>query len=180
MAKVWKILDVSYWQPDIDYAKAAKDVDGVLLRIGITYWGAQNMGKDSSFDKHYAGFKALGIPVGAYYYSAADSIEVAKREAEFCLSLLKGKQFELPIYFDVENNQRQGSLPVSTLTDIIETFCNTVEKAGYYVGFYASTNWLLNKINTDYLKEKYTLWKADYRSDYDETIECDIHQYTST
>ena len=175
-----KILDISKHQPNVDYTATAKDVDGVILRIGLTYWGAQNMDVDPCFEKHYAGFKAVGCPVGVYYYSAADSVAVAQKEAEFCLSLMKGKQFELPVYYDVENNQRQGALSKQTLTDIVETFCSIVEKAGYYVGFYASTSWLYNKMNTDYLKSKYTLWKADYRTNYDKAIACDMFQYTST
>lgn len=175
----YKILDVSYYQQDIYYKAAAKDVDGVILRIGITYWGAQNMGKDTAFDKHYAGFKAVGCPVGVYYYSAADSVEMAKKEADYCLSLMAGRQFELPVYYDVENNQRQGGLSKELLTQIVDAFCSKVEKAGYYVGFYASTSWLLNKMDTPYLASKYTLWKADYRTAYDKTIPCDMHQYTS-
>ena len=132
----FKILDISYYQPNVEYEKTAKDCDGVILRIGLTYWGVQNMGKDECFDKHYAGFKAVGCPVGVYYYSAADSIAVAEKEADYCLSLLKGKQFELPIYYDVENNERQGKLSKQALTDIVDTFCSKVEKQGQFVGYY--------------------------------------------
>lgn len=175
----YRILDISKYQPDVDYAKTAQDCDGVILRAGLTYWGAQNMGKDPCFEKHYAGFKAVGLPVGAYYYSAADSVAVAEKEADYFLSLLKGKQFELPVYYDVENNQRQGGLSKELLTQIVDAFCSKVQAAGYYVGFYASTSWLKNKMDTAYLSKKYTLWKADYRTAYDKTIACDIHQYTS-
>ena len=174
-----KILDISKYQPTVDYAKTAKTIDGVILRLGLTYWGAQNMGKDECFDKHYAGFKAVNCPVGVYYYSCADTVAMAEKEADFCLSLMQGKQFELPIYYDVENTQRQGNLSKELLTQIVDTFCSKLEKAGYYVGFYASTSWLLNKMDANYLGKKYTLWKADYRTAYDKTIPCDIHQYTS-
>ena len=175
----YRILDISKYQPNVDYAKTAQDCDGVILRAGLTYWGAQNMGKDPCFEKHYAGFKAVGLPVGAYYYSAADSVAVAEKEADYFLSLLKGKQFELPVYYDVENTQRQGKLTKAQLTQIVDAFCKKVENAGYYVGFYASTNWLKNKMDTAYLSKKYTLWKADYRLLYDRTIGCDMHQFTS-
>jgi len=176
---MYKILDISKYQPNVDYEKTAKEIDGVILRIGLTYWGAQNMGKDECFEKHYAGFKAAGCPVGVYYYSAADSVAVAEKEADFCLSLLKDKQFELPIYYDVENNERQGDLSKQALTEIVDKFCSIVEKAGYFVGYYSYTAWLLSKFDTAYLSKKYTLWKADYRSAYDRTISCDMHQYTS-
>ena len=61
----YKILDISKYQPVVDYAKTAQDCDGVILRAGLTYWGAQEMGKDALFEKHYGGFKAAGCPVGA-------------------------------------------------------------------------------------------------------------------
>ena len=176
----YRIVDISKYQPTVDYAKTAQDCDGVVLRAGLTYWGSQEMGKDSCFEKHYSGFKAAGCPVGAYYYSAADSVAAAEKEAEYFLSLLDGKQFELPVYYDVENSQRQGSLSKALLTQIVDTFCSKVEKAGYFVGFYASTSWLHTKLDTAALSKKYTLWKADYRLLYDKKIACDMHQYTSS
>ena len=175
----YRILDISKYQPNVDYAKTAKDVDGVIIRAGLTYWGKQDMGKDPYFEKHYEGFKAQGCPVGVYYYSCADTVAMAEKEAEYFLSLIKGKQFELPVYFDVENNERQGKLSKALLTQIVDAFCSKLEKAGYFVGFYASTSWLKNKLDTANLGKKYTLWKADYRLLYDKTIKCDMHQFTS-
>ena len=68
-----KILDVSEHQPNIDYAAAAKEVDGVILRCGVTHWGTANeCVADECFERHYAGFAAQKVPMGAYYYSAAD------------------------------------------------------------------------------------------------------------
>lgn len=104
-----KIIDVSEYQPNIDYAKVkAAGIDGAVLRCGYTGWGSSHsLNTDDCFDKHYAGFKAAGVPVGAYYYSTADAVEFAGKEAEFVQSLLKGKRFALPVYYDVENNERQ-------------------------------------------------------------------------
>ena len=177
----YKILDVSEWQPSIDYATVAKNVDGVILRCGVTLWGKQNPAKDNCFEKHYTGFKSAGVPVGAYYYSAADSVAVAKREADFCLSLLEGKQFELPIYYDVECEDRMAKVSRETLTEICVTFCETLENAGYFVGVYANTNYYTNKLVYSELVNRYTLWLADYRGDKaDQTLKRDIWQYTST
>ncbi|MBR5305926.1 MAG: glycoside hydrolase family 25 protein [Oscillospiraceae bacterium] len=176
----YKILDISKYQPTVDYTKVAKEIDGVILRIGLTYWGQQNMGVDPYFEQHYKGFKAVGCPVGVYYYSAADSVAVAEKEAEFCLSLMNGKQFELPVYYDVENNERQGNLSKQALTNIVDAFCSKIEKQGYFVGYYSYTAWLQSKFDTAYLSKKYTLWKADYRTIYNTSIKCDMHQYTSS
>ncbi len=174
------ILDVSKYQPNINYASAAADIDGAILRIGLTYWGAFNMGKDDSFDAHYAGFKAQGTPVGAYYYSCANTLARAEEEANYCIQLMRGLQFELPIYYDVENIERQGPLTKDELTAIVQKFCSILEDAGYFVGYYSNTSWLQTKLDTQYLNTLYTLWKADYREDYDTTIPCDLLQYTNS
>ena len=177
-----KIIDISKYQTTVDY-QAVKDagVDGVIIRCGITYWGAQNMGIDPLFLTHYDGFRAVGMPIGAYYYSAADTVEVAKKEAEFVKTLLAGKQFEFPVYYDVENEQRMGKLSKEMLTAIVETFCESLEEAGYFVGVYANTNYFVNKLDHARLAAKYTIWLADYRgNNANKTLKRDMWQYTST
>ena len=176
-----KILDVSKYQPNIDYAQVAKQVDGVILRCGVTGWGTANQcSTDDYFEKHYAGFKAVGLPVGAYYYSAADTIAKAQEEAEYCKKLLAGKQFELPIYYDVECRERMDKLSKDQLTAQVIAWCDKMEQAGYFVGVYSYTSFINEKLNIASLAQRYTIWLADYRQNYDRTIPRDMHQYTST
>lgn len=176
-----KILDVSKYQPNIDYAQVAKQVDGVILRCGVTGWGTANQcSTDDCFEKHYAGFKAVGLPVGAYYYSAADTIAKAQEEAEYCKKILAGKQFELPIYYDVECRERMNKLSKDQLTAQVIAWCDKMEQAGYFVGVYSYTSFINEKLNITALAQRYTIWLADYRQNYDRTIPRDMHQYTST
>lgn len=176
-----KILDVSEHQPNIDYAAAAKEVDGVILRCGVTHWGTANeCVADECFERHYAGFKAVGLPVGAYYYSAADTIAKAEEEAEFCKQLLAGKSFELPIYYDTENPQRMEPLSVQQLTQQVERWCRAMETAGFFVGVYANTDYFTRKLHHAQLADKYTIWLADYRAQPNTSLRRDLHQYTST
>lgn len=88
--------------------------------------------------------------------------EFGEKEAEFVQSLLKGKRFELPIYYDLENNERQGKLSKTEFTEIADTFCAVMEDAGYFVGVYANTSWFTGKLDHAALAEKYTIWLADY------------------
>lgn len=178
-----KIIDVSEYQPNIDYAKVkAAGIGGAILRCGYTGWGSSHsLNADKCFEKHYTGFKAAGVSVGAYYYSTADTVEFAKKEADFVQSLLKGKQLELPVYYDIENNERQGKLSKALLTEIADAFCAAMEAAGYFVGVYANTSWFTNKLDHAALSEKYTIWLADYRGDSaNKTLKRDIWQYSST
>ena len=178
-----KVIDVSIYQPDIDYAAVkAAGIDGAIIRCGFTGWGSSHsLNKDTKFEAHYAGFTGAGIPVGAYYYSTADSVDFAKKEAGFVQSLLKGKKLAFPVYYDIENNERQAALSMSLLTQIAEAFCESMEEAGYFVGVYANTNWFTNKLNHAALSEKYTVWLADYRgANANKTLQRDMWQYTST
>ena len=177
------VIDVSVYQPDIDYAAVkAAGIDGAVLRCGFTGWGSSHsLNRDTKFEAHYAGFTGAGVPVGAYYYSTADSVDFAKKEAGFVQSLLKGKKLALPVYYDIENNERQAVLSMSLLTQIAEAFCESMEEAGYFVGVYANTNWFTNKLNHAALSEKYTVWLADYRgANANKTLQRDMWQYTST
>ena len=166
-------IDVSKHQGLIDWSKVKMDF--AILRAGFGRYASQ---KDPQFERNYAGAKAAGIPVGAYWYSYAKSAEEAREEANACLRVLKGKQFEFPIYFDIEDST-QGALGKAALTAMCETFCNTLEKAGYFAGVYASTYWFTNKLDHARLAGKYTIWLADYRAGYNKILKRDMHQYTS-
>lgn len=174
------ILDISKYQPAVDYRAAAAAVEGAILRCGYTGWGdANECCPDECFEQHYAGFKAAGVPVGAYYYSAADTIAKAREEAEFCKQLLAGKQLELPVYYDLEEPHRMNKLTREQLTAQAEAWAEVMEAAGYFVGIYANTSWFRTKLDHARLAKKYTLWLADYRAQPDTQLQRDLHQYTS-
>ena len=166
-------IDVSKHQGMIDWNKVKTDF--AILRAGFGRYTSQ---KDPKFERNYAGAKAAGIPVGAYWYSYARSAEEAREEAKACLQVLRGKQFEFPVYFDIEDNT-QEFLGKAVLTAMCEAFCDTLEKAGYFAGVYASTYWFTNKLAHGRLAGKYTIWLADYRAGYNKTLKRDMHQYTS-
>lgn len=160
MAVDLKILDVSYAQAVIDYAKVAKEVDGVIIRCGRTLWGNFQPGEDSCWEKHYNGFKSAGVPVGAYYYGTAKNASQAKREAEECIKILKGKKLELPVFYDVEEQNTQGNLSKAVLTEVVRTFCDTMEDAGYFCGFYTMLSWAQSKLDYKSLATAYVAWIA--------------------
>ena len=170
-------IDVSKHQGKIDWqaVRETGNVNFAILRAGFGRYANQ---KDPQFERNYAGAKAAGIPVGAYWYSYAQTTEEAREEAKACLQVLHGKQFEFPIYFDIENST-QVHLSKFTLTAICEVFCNTLEKAGYCAGVYASTSWFLNRLDHARLSGRYTIWLADYRGRYNTTLARNMHQYTS-
>ena len=178
------VIDVSSHQHPaaFDFAELKKHISGAILRVGRTYWGTGNSyGKDEQFEAFYRSCKQHGIPVGAYWYSCADTIAEGTAEANACYEMgLKGKTFELPIYWDTEDNHHQRPASSETLTATGRTFCKRLEALGYYVGIYASSSWLYTELNMAALAD-IDVWVAHYgvsKPSYTGTY--GMWQYTST
>ena len=143
-----KGIDISVYQQNIDFEKIKKSgIEFVIIRAGFGKVANQ---KDKLFENHYANAKKAGLKVGCYHYTYAKNIQEAEQEAEISLEWIKGKQFEYPIYFDIEDHSLQN-LGKQTLTDIVLTWCGKVQSAGYYVGIYANPDWFLNRLDLERL-----------------------------
>ncbi len=174
-----KGIDVSYYNHEsyqengitkykpLDWVKIKEQgYDFAILRIG--YMGSRNVGvTDPVFEMNYRDAKAAGLGVGAYIYSYAYSISDAKAEAQFVLEAIKDKQFEYPIYFDVEdenilekvvNNENAAD----TLTDICSEFIGILQNNGYFAALYTSNDWLTNYFETDKVLTLFDVWYARY------------------
>lgn len=158
-----KGIDISEWQYDYDMYQAKKQgIKFVIIRGGGGD-GSHGSGiyKDIRFEQNYEKAKSLGIPVGVYWFFNAKTEARAKEEAEFFFNnCLKGKQFELPIYLDVE----QGVLKQSarSLTNNILYFLKYIRNKGFWVGVYSSTSAFADKMYDTELKS-YCHWIADWR-----------------
>lgn len=169
-------IDVSKWQGNIDWNRVkASGVDFAILRAG---YGSVPSQKDVTFEDNYQNAKAAGVPVGAYHYSYAKDIAGAKREAQTFLEWIKGKQFEYPVVFDIEESATYN-LGRNTVSEIIKTFCSVVEAAGYYVSVYTNKNWL-DHVVSDEVKSKYDTWLAQWTSTPSYIGPYGMWQYTSS
>lgn len=153
-----KGIDVSTYQGNIDWAKVK--ADGIAFAILRAGYGRLATQVDDRFLQNYRNAKAVGMPVGAYWYSYAKTPEEAKLEAAACINTLKGTQLEYPIYYDVEENS-QYNLGKATVSAIIKAFCEAMEAAGYWVGVYTNTSWY-NSVIDDTIKTKYAMWIAHW------------------
>ena len=168
------IADFSKWQYDIDWDKAAPELDHVILRIGYRGYGAKGtIVEDEKFRQYYEGVKKHGIPYGVYFFSQAKNYDEGVAEAEWTLGIIKSLDYlpTLPLFIDSENssgypNGRADSISREDRTSRIIGFCETILKAGYRTGVYASTTWFQGngaKVNDAELA-KYPHWIADYRT----------------
>ena len=152
-------IDVSTHQGNFNFKKAKDEgVEFVILR------GAWGTNKDKKFETYYKDAKKQGLNVGVYLYTYAKNANEAKQEAEFLYNkCLKGKQFEMPIYIDIEN-AIQRSLDTKTNTQIVDTFCKTLEKLGYWAGVYADLSFFKNKLRDNEL-QGYCHWVAQWSNE---------------
>ena len=159
-------IDVSEYQANIDFQRVKKSgINFVIMRAGIGHGR-----KDKYFEENYKKAKAAGLNVGAYWYSKALSVADSTSEAKYVLNALKGKQFEYPIYYDIEEKSLFSKGKKLT-SDIAKNFCKIMESKGYLCGIYASLSYF-NNYFTDDVKKKFTIWVAqynthcDYKGDY--------------
>lgn len=170
-------IDVSKWQGVIDWKKVKNSgTEFAIVRIGYGMYDSQ---KDSQFENNYAGCLENNIPVGVYLYSYALNTDEAKKEAEVVLNWLNGRKLNLPVYIDMEDKSQQN-LGKDTLTNIINTFCTEIEKAGYWAGVYANKYWFTSVLDGAYLGDRYTCWVAQYNDVNTYQGNYDMWQYTSS
>lgn len=167
-------IDVSRWNGKVDY-KAVKSVgiNSVIIQCG---YGMVSSQKDPYFETNFKNAKNAKLRVGAYLYSYATSLAQVRKEAKVCLSWIKGKSFELPIYIDMEE-ESLTRIGKNMLTQMAKEFCRIIENAGYTAGVYANANWFKNYLDYNSIKKDYSIWLAQYSDKKD--FECDIWQYTS-
>ena len=149
-------IDVSTWQGNIDWPTTAQNTYFAVIRAG---YGIGHI--DNYFETNYQKAKANGVKVGAYWYSYASSVNDAVQEANSIINALAGKQFEWPIYYDIEE---QSIFDAGIASDIARAFCNVLEQNKYYCGIYSST-YTFNTYFDDDVKTRYTIWLAHWDVD---------------
>ena len=168
-------IDVSKWQGDIDFEKVKETgVEFVYIKIGGQNGIGKNYYFDPKFERNYEGFSKVGIPIGLYFYSYADSIKEARKQALWIVDNIKDKKIDLPIAFDWENWSSFNNFKMSfaTLTNASKMFIRTLEENGYKGMNYGSKNylekiwletdsdiWLAHYTNNTNYKGKYKCWQ---------------------
>ena len=169
-------IDISYAQGNnIDFNKVKRaGVTTVIIRIG---YGREVSQKDSCFERNYEQAKSVGLKIGGYWYSYANSVSDAEKEARACLKCASSKNFDLPIYYDMEESSQAASHSATTLTNMAKAFCNAIKRGGYSAGVYSNLNWFMNHLHYSELRKLYSIWLAQWGSR--RSYDCDIWQYSS-
>lgn len=172
-----KGIDISKHQGTVDFEKLKGKVDFVIIRAGYGNSIKYPNQVDPKFEENYNNCKKHSIPCGVYWYSYAQSESEVKEEAKSCIAQLKGKKFEYPIYFDLEESS-QFAKGKSFCDSLVKTFCNELEKAGYWAGLYISRSPLQTHLSSSVAK-RYALWIAEYNDKCNYSGDYGMWQYSS-
>lgn len=170
-------IDVSRWQGHIDWAR----VKEAGIHFAIIKAGGSDDGfyTDPKWEENYRNAKANGIAVGAYYFvgPACTSAEDGKADAQRFLAQLKGKQFEYPVFMDVEVTPASAK---AGATEAAIAFCRELESAGYFAGIYSSTYSGFRDRLDDSKLTPFMHWVAQYASKCTYEGAYGIWQYSSS
>lgn len=138
-------IDVSHWQGDINFKKVkAAGVDFAYIRVGRGNGIGKEYVLDDKFERNIKGFNEVGIPVGVYFYSNANSRKDAEKEANWIINKIKNYKVDLEIVYDWENwdDFQSYDLSFHELKESYQAFRKAVEKKGYKAMLYGSKSYL--------------------------------------
>lgn len=170
-------IDISHWNGNIDFDRVkASGIDFVIIKAGGSDYGFYT---DKMFKLNYEKAKAAGLNVGAYYFVGKKFLGAGAGVADAMrfLQIINGMQFEYPVFLDLETTPATQK---EEATKAAKAFCETMEKAGYFVGIYASDiSGFKEKLIRDDLTQ-YAFWVARYSQEQPQYVkEWQMWQYTS-
>lgn len=164
-------VDLSEHNPNIDFTKLKNNgIDFVILRAG---YGKVITQKDKLFDDYYNKAKQAGLKVGCYWYCYAETQQELLIECQVFLEMIKNKQFEYPVFLDIEE---QKTFLIQNLEETVIKGLTILENVGYFVGIYCSQYYLDKFFNN--VKNRFVTWVANWNGDPLSVLNRNgIHQY---
>ncbi|MDE5564362.1 MAG: hypothetical protein K2I93_04350, partial [Oscillospiraceae bacterium] len=159
-------VDVSAYNGNIDWtALAGNDIGFVIMRCCKQPSEKEPYFEDDKFDLIYEAAHSVGLKVGVYIRCGATTWESFETSVNAFLETIEGKQFDFPVYVDVEE-EAQAKLGKEVMTQYVLDALAMIEDAGYPAGVYANLNWFTNYLDRDAIAaEGYPLWLARYTHD---------------
>nr|DAU73873.1 MAG TPA: hypothetical protein [Caudoviricetes sp.] len=124
-----KIADISKWQGNVVWAKAAAELEFVILRASC------GISMDVKYLRNVEGCVQNGIPFGAYHYVKAGTAEEARREASYFVFCTEkaAKQpsfFIADIEYEAQTQMTTEAVCVAFLDELRKLGC---KKIGLYI-----------------------------------------------
>lgn len=163
--RAWGI-DLSRWQPTVDYNKAAES--GVIFAVARASVG--NYYTDWMFEEHFDGFKGAGVITGAYTVERPDNSTTSKMNR--LMSALNGRMPDLPLAMDLEVIRKDNDsppFPPNQINDSAQAYAEALEeefgrKPIIYTARWVTWYMIENGVEPCWLNN-YDIWVASYRDD---------------
>lgn len=147
-------IDVSKWQGSIDWKKVSQeDIDYVMIRSSYGYEDT-----DPKLKTNVKGCEKYGINYGFYHYTYAKNVSEAKKEAKYFLKTIKNYSPDYPLVLDIEE-AFYNKMSRKKVTDIVVTFMEELEEAGYFAMIYCSPTFITDNLEASRIKD-YDIWIA--------------------
>lgn len=156
-----KIIDISEFQGDVNWAKASNEVGAVYIRCGLR--GSlkntapadyKKIRYDRKWARNLSAVQTYGIPFSAYYFPTAITDAEAVEGAKWFYEVVKNLDLAFPPALDSENvwgNGREAGrangLSKSERTRLLKIVTDYFNERGMNIGIYASASWLNSKID---------------------------------
>lgn len=176
-------VDVSAFQKNIDWQKVqASGIQFAMLRLGYRGYESGKLVEDEYARKNLKATQEIGLPIGAYFFSQALTIQEVDEEIDFMLGVLGDYELHMPIVLDWEiptADARTAKMDARTLTSLQAHFCETMVEKGYtpmiYFNWHQSNTLLyLNEL------EDYPFWLALYTDRMTYPYHVEMWQYTAS
>lgn len=178
-------VDVSAFQNDVDWVRVKNSgIQFAMLRLGYRGWGAKGtLVEDEYIQKNLMETAAVGLPIGAYFFSQATTLDEVREEIAFMLDILGDYPLSYPIVLDWEvpdaAEARTRDVDRRTLTDMLHYFCDEMKLRGFEPMVYfnwtqASRLLYLNEL------EDFPFWLALYQDRMTYPFRVEMWQYSCT
>ena len=164
-----KIVDISKYQPSVNYDALIGDTALIILRAGYRGTGG-GISKDQKFDLHASELLKRFVRFGVYFYSIAKNAEQAREEARKFFDFAKDYH---PYFWAMD--AEKAEIP----TEAFSAFADELRRLGAQkVGCYVA-NHLYHTFNYDSVRGVFDFtWIPRYSSSRP-VYQCDMWQYTS-
>lgn len=161
-AEPMKGIDVSVYNGTVDWDKVrAQGYDYVMIKTGDGKdTGNHEKDIDPQFAANYDGARAAGMLVGVYHVCSTRTVAEARLEAQYCLSILDGRELDFPVAYDIEMDGT-FSTGRENVSKIAVAFSEVIEAAGYTPMIYSSANYFNSYFDYNIIKD-YKIWVAQY------------------
>lgn len=187
-----KICDISEFNTITNQDAAAKELKGLIIRMGIRgsvksnkkYYG--KIRADNKFVSHINFAKSYGIPFRVYFFPTSISTGEATEEAAYIKAMVDKYEIKSPVWLDSEmvdkGNGRADQLSKADRTKYLKVIVDYLKDKGIQCGIYASTSWLSSHIDMSQFDAgtRDLTWVAEYNNKCNYTGPYAMWQYTSS